>query len=159
MDFMKAELEEFRIGDGIDVWVVRPGTVPGHHEGRAFVKIVDNGGMPFVKHAVNGLGGFVSLLMGVTIYVDEGVFGPVRRRLARQSGPIGLTLEVAIEPLHHFVATIGIRNGIDENDELFADVADVRLVGDGESIGEFEHSFCGTGFIGMQASVEVVDRP
>ena len=83
LDFMKAELEEFRVGDGIDVGVVWTGTVPGHHEGRAFMKIVDNGGMPFVKHAVNGLGGFVSLLMGVAIDIDEGVLGPVRRRLTR----------------------------------------------------------------------------
>jgi len=114
--------------------------------------------MPFVKHAVNGPSGFVSLLMGVAIYIDEGVFGPVRRRLAGGGSPIGLTLEVAIEPLHHFVAAIGIRNGIDEDDELFADASDVWLVRDREAIGEFEDGFRRAGFIGVQASIEVVDR-
>ena len=122
------------------------------------MKIVDYRGMPFLKHAVNGPSGFVSLLMGVAIYIDERVFGPVRRRLAGGGSPIGLTLEVAIEPLNHFVAAIGIRNGIDEDDELFADASDVWLVRDREAIGEFEDGFRRAGFIGVQASIEEIGR-
>ena len=87
--FVKTHFQKFGVGDGIDVGVVRAGAVPGHQEGHAFVQVMDDGGMPFVKHAVDGFGGFVSLLMGVAIDVHEGVFGPVRRRHAGKRGAIG----------------------------------------------------------------------
>ena len=89
LDFVKTHLEKFGVGDGIDIGVVGAGAVPGQQKGDAFVKVMDHGGMPFVKHAVNGFGGFVSLLVSVTIDVHVSVFGPVRGRHARECGAIG----------------------------------------------------------------------
>ncbi len=88
--------------------------------------------MPFVKHAMNGLGGFLGLLVGVAIDVDENIFAPVGGSLTRESVAIGLAFEVAVEPIDLFVTAIGIGNGIDEDDEIFADAANHGLFGGGE---------------------------
>src|SRR5713101_8197753 len=156
---MKAELEEFRIGDGINVGVVGAGAIPGHQERDAFMKVVDDGGMPFVKHAVNGLGGFVSLLVGVAVDVHEGVLGPVGGRLTRKRVVIGLALEVAIKPVDHFVATVGIGNGVDEHDDVFADAANHGQLGNGQAVGELDSGFGRAGLVGVESGVEVVDGP
>src|SRR4029453_6846246 len=78
-DFMKTYLQKFGVGDGIDIRVVGPSAVPGHKHGRAFVQIVHNGRVPFMKHTMNGLGGFMTLLMCVAIDVAERVLSPVGR--------------------------------------------------------------------------------
>ena len=100
-----------------------------------------------MKHFVDGFGGLVGLLVGVAIDVDEGVFRPVGRRLARKRGAIGFSFQVEVKPVDDFVAPVGIGDRIDEHDEIFADSADHRLFGDGEAIGKLERGFGRTGFV------------
>ena len=156
-DFVEAHREEFGVGDGIDVGVVGAGAVPGHHERRAFVQVVDDGGMPLVEHAVHGFGGFVGLLVGVAVDVDEGVLRPVGRRLAGERVAVGFAFEIAVEPVDHFVAAVGVGDGVDEDDDFFADAADHGLLGNREAVGEFDHGFGRSGFVGVEGGVEVID--
>ena len=159
LDFVKAQLQKLGVSDGIDVRVVGARAVPGHQERLAFVQIVHDGGMPIVKHAVHGLGGLVRLLVSVAIDIDEGVLRPVGRRLPGQSGAVGLAFEIAVEPLHHLVASVGIGDGVNENDEVLADALDHGLFGNCQAVGHFQHGFGGTGLVGMQGGVEVIDWP
>src|SRR5208283_963201 len=115
------------------------------------------GGMPVEEHARDGLGGFLRELVSVAIDVYENVFSPIGRSFAREGGAIVFALEVAIEPLDLFVAAVRIGDRVDKDDEIFADAANHRLIGNGEAIGEFEDGFSGTSFVGMEGSIEIVD--
>ena len=150
LDFVKTQFEKLGVGDGIDIGVVGAGAVPGYQKGHAFVKIMDHRGMPFVKHAVNGFGGFVSLLVSVAIDVHESILGPVRGRHARESGAIGFAFQIFVKPFDDFVAAIGIGHGIDQHDQIFRECAESSAFRSGEAVGEFQHRFGGAGFIGMQ---------
>jgi len=97
--------------------------------------------MPLVKHAVDCFGRLVSLLMGIAIDIDEGVFGPVRRRLARQGREVRLALEKAVEPLDLLVATVGVGHGIDEDHEVLPNAPDHRLLRSCQAIGQFKDGF------------------
>ncbi len=74
LHFVKTHFQEFAVGNRIDVGVVRAGAVPGHQERRTFVQIVHHRGMPLVKHAVDGFGGLMRLLVRVAIDIHKGVF-------------------------------------------------------------------------------------
>jgi hypothetical protein len=87
----------------------------------------------------------------------HGVLGPVRRRLARQGVAHGFTLEKPVEPFHLLVASIGIRDGVDQHHQVLADAPNHRLIGNGQTVGEFENRFGGPGFIRMQRRIEVIE--
>src|SRR6516164_9991468 len=106
LDFMEAESEEFGVGDGINVGIVGARAVPTHEEGNGFVEIVNNDGMPFVEHAVNGFSGLLGLLMGVAVDIHVNVFAPIRGSLPRKSAKLSFAFEVAVEPFDLFVAAI-----------------------------------------------------
>jgi len=72
------------------------------------MQVMDDDGMPFEKHPARGLGRFVGQLVRVAIDVDERILRPVRRRLARQRGAIGLAFQITVEPLDLLVAAIRI---------------------------------------------------
>jgi len=137
LDFVKTEFQKFAVGDGVNVGVIGTCAVPGHHQGRAFVQIVHDCGMPLMKHAVHRLCGFVRLLVSITVDVHEGVSRPVGRRLAGQSGAVSFALEVAVEPVNHFVPAVGI----DQHDNLFSDLLDHWLLRYGQAVRKFEHGF------------------
>ena len=139
--------------------VVGAGAVPGHQQRDRFVQVVHDGGVPLVEHAVHRLRGLVRLLVGVAVDVDERVLRPVRRRLARQGAVVGLALQVAVEPLDHLVAAVGVGDGVDEHHDLLADAPDHGLLGDGEAVGQLQHGFGGAGLVGVERRVEVVDGP
>jgi hypothetical protein len=157
LHLVKAERQKLAVGDGINVGVVRAGSVPRHHQRHAFVQIVNNRRVPLVKHAMHGLGGFVCLLVSVTIDVDERILRPVGRRLARERVAVGPALEVAIEPVDHLVAAVGIGNGIDQNDDSFPDPPNHRLLRHRQSVGQLNHGLGRAGFVGMQRGVEVIN--
>ncbi len=122
------------------------------------MEIVNHGGMPLVEHAVDGFGGFLSLLVCVAIDVHKNVFAPVGRGLPRQRIAIRFALQVAVEPVDLLVAAVGIRNRIDEDDQIFANMANHGLIGNRKAIGQFKHGFGRASFIGVEGGVEVVDR-
>ena len=121
------------------------------------MQIVDDRGVPLVEHAVNGFGGFVSLLVGVAVDVDEGVLRPVRGRLAGKRVAVGFAFEIAVEPVDHFVAAVGIGDWVDEDHNFLADAADHGLVRNREAICQFDHGFGGSGLVGVQSGIEVID--
>ena len=104
------------------------------------MQVVHDRGMPLMKHAVHGFCGFVRLLVGVAVDVDECVLGPVRGRLARQCVAVSFALEIAVEPVDHFVPAVGIGNGIDQHNQLFPDPADHGLLRYDQAVRKFEHS-------------------
>ena len=79
--------------------------------------------------------------------------------MPRQRGAIGFAFQVTIEPVNHLAAPIGIGNGVDEHNELLADVLDHRLLGCGEPVRQFQNSFRGSRLVGVKRSIEVVDGP
>ena len=62
-----------------------------------------------------------------------------------------------VKPFDHFVAAVGIGDGIDQHDEISCGCPGSWLFGGGQAIGQFEHRFGGTGFVGMQRGVEIID--
>ena len=65
--------------------------------------------------------------MRVAVVVVEDVVAPVRRRHLGQVLVVGLALEVAVEPVDHLVAAVGLGDGVDEDDDVLADLLDHRL--------------------------------
>ena len=153
----KLKAKEFGVGNRIDVRIVGTGAVPTHEQRRRLVQIVHDRRMPLVEHAVHGFRGFMGLLMGVAIDIDESVLRPIRRRLARQRSEIGLALQKAVKPFDLFVASVGIGNGIDEDDKILSNTPNHRLLGNRQTIGKLEHGFGGAGLVGVQPGVEVID--
>ena len=113
LHFVKAQFQHFVEGDRIDVGVVRAGAVPGHEQRDALMQVMNHRRMPVEEHPCHGLRGFERQLVRVAVAVHEGVFRPVGRRTAGQRGRIRLALEIAVEPLHHLVAAVGIEHRID----------------------------------------------
>ena len=71
---------------------------------------------------------------------------------------VGLALQVAVEPVHHAVAAVGLGHGVDQHDELVADLPDERGVGHGQAVGQL-HQHLGAARLGrVQAAVEHVER-
>ncbi len=159
LHFVEAQRLELGERDRIDVRVVRPGAVPRHEQRDALVQVVHDGGMPLEEHARDRARFCVHELMRVAIDVHERVLRPVRRRQARQRVAICLALEEAIEPFDDFVAPIGVRHRVDQHDQVLAHALDHRLLRDGQPVSQLQHGFRGAGFVRMQGSVEIVDRP
>ena len=61
--------------------------------------------------------------MSTKAYLDQ--YG---RRLTRQRIAIGFAFEVAIEPLHLFVAPVRVAYRIDEHHHVLANATDHRLI-------------------------------
>jgi hypothetical protein len=68
-----------------------------------------------------------------------------------------ISTKAYLEPLDLLIASVGIGHGIDEDDEVFANVPDHRLLGSRQAIGELEDRLGGTGFVGVDRGVEVID--
>ena len=156
LHLVEAELQTLGVRDRIDVLVDRTGAVPRHQQRHALVQVVNHLRVPAEEHAEHGLGGLVHLLVCIAVDVHVRVFGPVRRRLARQAGEIGLALQIAVEPLHLLVATVGVRHRVDQHHHVLADAADHRHVGNGQPVRQLEHRLGGTGLVRMQSGVQVV---
>ena len=52
------------------------------------MQIMHNCRMPLMKHAMNGFGRLVGLLVSIAVDINESVFRPIRRRLTRQGRTI-----------------------------------------------------------------------
>ena len=76
------------------------------------MKIVNHGGMPFVEHAVDRFGGFLSLLVRVAIDVHENVFAPVGRGLPRERVAIRFALQVAVNQSTCLSRPSGLETGL-----------------------------------------------
>ena len=139
LHLVEAQRKELRISDRIDVRIVGTGAVPAHEQRHRFVQVMHDRRMPLMKHPVHRLCSFVSLLMRVAVDVDERVLRPVGRGLARQRGKISLAFQKAVKPFDLLVASVGIRNRVDEDDKIFANAPDQRLFGHRQSIGKLEH--------------------
>ncbi len=154
---VEAHLQKLAEHDGIEVRVVGAGSVPRHEKGNRLVEVVDHRRVVVEEHVVNGAAQRFGLLMGVAIGVHEDVFPPVGRGLARQRIIVGLPFEIALEPVDHLVAPVGVRDGVDQHDELLAHVADHGLLGDGETVGELHDHVRAHALVGVDRGVEVVD--
>ena len=156
---VEAQLEELAVGDGVDVRVVGAGAVPGEQEGNGLVQVVHDRRVVLVEHAVHGPGGLVHLLVGVAVDVHERVLRPVGRRLSGQAVEVGLALQEAVEPLHHAVAPVGVRDGVDEHHDLLADGPDHRPLRHGQAVRQLQHGLGAARLVGVQDRVQVVDGP
>jgi hypothetical protein len=143
----------------IDVRVERAGAVPGLEQGDRLVQVVHHRRVVLEEHPVHGARRGERLLVRVAVDVDEDVAAPVRRGLARQAVVVGAAREVAMEPVGHLVAAVRLGHRIDEDQHLLPDVADHRLLGDRQPIGEFHGHLGAARLVGVQAGIEVVDRP
>ena len=97
-------------------------------------------------------------LMRIAVDVDERIFRPVRRCLARERGTIGLAFQVAVEPLDLLVAAVRIRDRIDQHHEICPNPLDHRLLGYRQPIGQLQHRLRGARLIRMQRRIEVIER-
>ena len=159
LDLVERGLEPLGDRDRIEVHVVRAGAVPRVEQRDRLVEVVHGRRVVVVEHPVDGLRQLQGLLVRVAVVVVEDVEAPVRRRSLGQVLPVGLALEVAVEPVDGLVPAVGLRDRVDENDQVLADVADHRLLGDGEPVGELHHHLRAAGLGRVEPRVEVVDRP
>ncbi len=113
----------------------------------------------FEEHAAQRLAGLMRQLVRVAVDVYEGILRPVRRRLPRQGVAIGLALQKSVEPFDLLVPPIGIANGVDEHHHVFANASNHRLLGNGETVRQFENRLRGAGFVRMQCGIEVIEGP
>ena len=145
--------------DRIEVDVVRPRAVPGVQQRDRLVQVVHDLRVVLVEHPVHGLRDLQRLLVRVAVVVVEDVVAPVRRRHLRQVLVVRLALEVAVEPVDHLVAAVGLGDRVDEHDHVLADLLDHGLVRDRQPVGELHDHLGAAGLRRVEAGVEVVDRP
>ena len=158
LHFMEAQLEAFGVGEWIDMLVDGAGAIPGHQQRHTLVQVVDHLWMPLLEHAEDGFGGLVYLLVRVAVDVHERILRPVGRRLPRQLRQIRLAFEVTVEPLDLLVASVGIRDRVDQHHQILANAPDHRLLRHGEPVGEFQHRLGRAGLVRVQCRVEIVNR-
>ncbi len=155
---VEAHLEELAGDDGVEVRVVGAGAVPRLEQGDRLVEVVDHRRVVLVEHVVDGTRHAESLLVGVAVDVDVHVLVPVRRRLAGQRLVVGLPFQVAVEPVGHLVATVGLRDRVDQDHHVLPDGLDHRLLRDGQPVRQLHPHLGAAGLVGVETAVEVVDR-
>ena len=158
-DLVQAHLHELAGDDRIEVRVVRAGAVPGLQQGYRLVQVVHHGRVVVEEHGVHGPRHRERLLVRVAVDVHVDVAVPVGRGHARQRVEIRLPLEVTVEPVGDLVAAVRLGDRVDEHQHPLAYAADHRLLRDGDPVGELHAHLAAAGLVGVQAAVEVVDRP
>ena len=112
--------------DGIHVRVVRAGSRPDGQERNRLVQVVHDGGMPHEEGVLCGARQGQFPLNAVAVVVVEDIGAPVRWRVGRQLVEVRVPLEDAIEPVHFAVAAVGLGHGVDQDDDSFPDLTNVR---------------------------------
>ncbi len=157
-DFMEAHLQELAGHDWIEMGIVGPGAVPGLEQGDGFMQIMDDRRMVVKEHPENSPGHRHGLLVGVAVDVDVDIVAPVGRRLPGKSVIIGPALEIPIEPVHHLFVAVRLRDRVDQDHHLPADLLDHGQVGYRQTISQLHTHLGAPGLVGMEPGIEVIDR-
>jgi hypothetical protein len=132
---------------------------PGLEERDGLMEVVDDRRMVIEEHLGHGLRRLEGHLVGVAVVVMKDVVAPVGRRFRRQAVVVGLAFHVAIEPVDLLVAAVGLRAGIDQDEDAPADLPDHRLVGDGQAVGQLHDHLGRAQLRRVEGAVEVEDGP
>jgi len=144
----------FADGDGIDGGIVGSGT-PGDVQKRdGFVEVDGVDRVIFEKLPHVDLG----QLDAVAVVVVVGVVAPVGRTHRRDVVALRVVLQIAVVPVDDLGAAVHVRHRRDKQDDLVADALDVRVLGDGEAVGQFHDHLGRPGLGRMEAGGDVHDR-
>ncbi len=157
VDLVSREERQLRVEDRIEVRVLWRLAAEGVKQRLRFVHVVPDRRHP-VQVPAQVQAQRIDTVVDIAVVVVEHVLAPVRRAAVILAAVVLLVDLVGVVPVNVTVASVDIGRARDADDDVVADLLDVRLLADGETICELDHRFRWIGLTGVEAGADVVVR-
>ena len=157
VDLVGGEERQLRIEDRVEVGVLRRLPAEGVEQHLGLVEVVPHRRDP-VQVPLQVGPQRVHAVVDVAVVVVEDVLAPVGRSAVVLAAVVGLVDLVGVVPVHRAIAPVEVGGRRHRDDQVVANLADVRLLRHGQPVDQLDHRLGRRGLGTVEAGGDVVMR-